>query len=97
MIDLHLMDNGEEQKTYELIVRVFHNYVAPVYSENGIGINLIDEAMGFEIQGDEIDEGGMRFTPMRKVIDSCNSKQGFCSGVQRAAPTEKRRYDKDIL
>ncbi len=36
MIDLHLMDNGEEQETYELIVRVFHNYVAPVYSENGI-------------------------------------------------------------
>lgn len=34
------MANGEEQETYELIVRVFHKYVAPVYSENGIAIFL---------------------------------------------------------
>jgi predicted GNAT family N-acyltransferase len=148
------MKNGEEQETYELILRVFHEHVAPVYSENGvakflgmlspdglsemnngrnsfvilakdrsniigmlsiinenhialifvdskyqgkdIGKKLIEEAIkkclrrnsdlsavtvssspnsnlfykniGFEVQGDEIDEEGMRFTPMKKVI-----------------------------
>ncbi len=156
MIDLHLMGNGEEQETYELIVRVFNNYVAPVYSKNGVGkflsmispaglrdmkngkssfvilakdqnkiigmLSVINEnhialifvdpenqkkgvgknliskaikiclsrntsifsitvssspnsksfykAIGFEIQGDEIDENGMRFTPMSKLIAS---------------------------
>ncbi len=148
------MEKGEEHETYELIVRVFHKYVAPVYSENGvskflgmlspdglsqmkngessfvilakeksniagmlsvinenhialifidpdnqkkgIGKKLIDEAIkiclnrnpklsaitvssspnsrvfyeaiGFKVQGDEIDEDGMCFTPMRKLI-----------------------------
>jgi GNAT superfamily N-acetyltransferase len=36
VIDIYPMEKGEEQETYELIVRVFHKYVAPVYSENGI-------------------------------------------------------------
>jgi hypothetical protein len=36
LIDLYSMKKGEEQETYELIVRVFHKYVAPVYSENGV-------------------------------------------------------------
>ncbi len=154
MIEIYPMRKGEEQETYDLIVRVFHKYVAPVYSENGsakfldmlspgglsemrmgessfvilaknqskiigmlsvineshialifvdpeyqrkgIGKNLIDEAIneclnrnpdlsvvtvssspnskifyeatGFEVQGNEIDEDGMRFTPMKKLI-----------------------------
>lgn len=148
------MEKDEEQETYELIVRVFHKYVAPVYSEKGvvkfldmlspdglremnngknsfvivakdqskiigmlsvindshialffvnpryqgkgIGKNLIDEAInnclnrnpelsvvtvssssnsksfyeeaGFEVLGDEINEEGLRFTPMRKLL-----------------------------
>ena len=148
------MQEGEEQQTYELILSVFHKYVAPVYSENGIakflgmlspdglsamrdggnsfvilakdqsriigmlavidkshialifvdpenqrkgvGKKLIDEAIkkclnrnsdlsaitvcsspnsktfyeiiGFKAQGNEIDEDGMRFTPMQKLI-----------------------------
>ncbi|HPQ44731.1 MAG TPA: GNAT family N-acetyltransferase [Syntrophales bacterium] len=148
------MHEGEEQQTYGLIVRVFHEYVAPFYSENGvskflgilsptrlsemnngnnsfvivakdqsriigmlsvindshiallfvdplyqgkgIGKNLIDEAIknclnrnpalsavtvssspnakafyeeaGFEVLRDEIDEEGMRFTPMQKLL-----------------------------
>jgi predicted GNAT family N-acyltransferase len=154
VIDIYPMEKGEEQETYELIVRVFHKYVATVYTENGvakflgmlspdglnemsngrnsfvilakdqskivgmlsvinknhialifvdpeyqrkgIGNNLIDEAIkkclthnpdlseitvssspnsksfyeeaGFEVLGDEINEEGMRFTPMRKLI-----------------------------
>jgi hypothetical protein len=36
VIDLCSMKKGEEQETYELIVRVFHKYVAPVYSKNGV-------------------------------------------------------------
>ena len=154
VIDIFPMEKGEEQETYELIVRVFQKYVAPVYSENGvakflsmlspdglsemrsgkssfvilakekskivgmlsvineshlalifvdpqnqrkgIGKNLIDEAIkkclnrnpdltavtvssspnsksfyeqaGFEVIGDEINEEGMCFTPMRKLI-----------------------------
>ena len=154
MIDIYTMVKGEEQETYELIVRVFHKYVAPVYSKdgidkflgmlspdglngmssgqssfvilakekskiigmlsvineshialifvdpehqgNGIGNHLIDEAIrkclnrnpdlsevtvssspnsksfyekaGFEVLGDEINEEGMRYTPMRKLI-----------------------------
>ncbi len=148
------MKKGEEQETYELILRVFHRHVAPVYSKNGvakflsmlspaglsernggkktfvivakdqsktigmlsvinechialffvdpryqgkgIGKNLIDEAIknclnqnpelsavtvssspnsksfyeeaGFEVLGDEINEEGMRFTPMQKLL-----------------------------
>ena len=154
MINIFPMVKGEEQETYELIVRVFHKYVAPVYSKdgidkflgmlspdglngmssgqssfvilakekskiigmlsvineshialifvdpehqgNGIGNHLIDEAIrkclnrnpdlsevtvssspnsksfyekaGFEVLGDEINEEGMRYTPMRKLI-----------------------------
>lgn len=154
MIDISPLQEGEEKQTYELILRVFHQYVAPVYSENGIarfldmlsqdgliemnngknsfiivardqskiigilsvindshlalffvdphyqrkgiGKSLIDEAIrnclhrnselsaitvssspnskafyeitGFEALGNEIDEDGMRFTPMRKLI-----------------------------
>ena len=154
MIDISPMQEGEEQQTYELILRVFHEYVAPVYSANGIakflsmlspdglsamrnggnsfvilakdqsriigmlsvidkihialifvdpenqrkgvGKKLIDEAVkiclnrnsdlsaitvssspnsrifyekiGFKAQGNEIDEDGMCFTPMRKLI-----------------------------
>lgn len=145
---------ARKKQTYELILRVFHKYVAPVYSKNGIskflgmlsrdgsttirngensfvilardqseiigmlavinnnhialifvdpdkqrigvGKKLIDEAIkkclnrksdlsaitvssspnsktfyetiGFKSQGDEVDEGGMRFTPMLKLI-----------------------------
>ncbi|AAM07009.1 TPA: GNAT family N-acetyltransferase [Methanosarcina acetivorans] len=154
MIDMFPMEKGEEQETYELIVRVFHKYVAPVYSENGvarflgmlspeglsemnngknsfvivardqskiigmisvindshialffvspryqgkgIGKNILDEAIknclnrnpelsavtvssspnsksfyeeaGFEVIGNEINEEGLRFTPMRKLL-----------------------------
>ncbi|MEW8562703.1 MAG: GNAT family N-acetyltransferase [Candidatus Thiodiazotropha sp.] len=154
MIEIVLMKKGEEQRTYELIVRVFHKYVAPVYSQKGVdkflgmispeilsemrigegsfvllakdrsdiigmlavkneshialifidpkyqrrgvGKNLLNRAIeicldrdpklsevtvssspnsksfyksvGFTIQGDEIDENGMRFTPMRKLV-----------------------------
>ena len=148
------LKKGEEQETYELIVSVFHKYVAPIYSEDGvtkflsmlspaglvemnngkksfiiaakdnskiigilsvinenhiallfitpfyqgkgIGKNLINEAIkkcltrnsglseitvssspnsksfyekvGFKVLGDEINEEGMRFTPMSKSI-----------------------------
>lgn len=154
MIEICSMEKGEEQETYELIVRVFYKYVAPVYSENGvakflgmlspnglsemrngessfvilakdqsgiigmlsvinknhIGLLFVDqenqrkgigkkligeaikkclsrnselsavtvssspnsktfyEAAGFKVEGSEIDEDGMRFTPMRKSI-----------------------------
>jgi len=154
MIVLHPMKKGEEQDTYDLIIRVFREHVAPVYSENGvakflsmlspnrlnemkngknsfvilaknqsrligmlavinkshialifvdsnyqgksIGKRLINEATktclkrypeltamtvssspnsklfyeaaGFAIQENELDEDGMRFTPMRKPI-----------------------------
>ena len=40
MIDLCPMEKGEEQKTYELIVGVFHEYVAPLYSEKGVATFL---------------------------------------------------------
>jgi predicted GNAT family N-acyltransferase len=148
------MEKGEEQETYELIVRGFYRHVAPVYSENGItkflgmlsrdglsdmrngknsfvilakdqsgivgmlsiinkshialifvdqqnqrkgiGSKLIDEAIkkcltrnpelssitvssspnskkfyeaaGFKVEESEVDEDGMRFTPMRRLI-----------------------------
>ncbi|MBN1883180.1 MAG: GNAT family N-acetyltransferase [Deltaproteobacteria bacterium] len=154
MIEVNPMKKGEERETYELIVRVFHAHVAPVYTKEGvaeflgmlspdglnemrggehscvilarehhtiigvvsvirdshiallfvdreyqmkgIGKKLIDEeikiclnrnpdlsavtvssspnsktfyeTVGFEAQGDEVDEDGMRFTPMRKSI-----------------------------
>jgi len=148
------MEGSEEKDVYDLIVRIFQEHVAPVYSKNGIekflgmlspnglsemnkgkssfvilakqrnrpigmlavrneshitlifvdsqyqrkgiGKHLLDEAIkiclnrnseltavtvssspnsilfyegvGFEVQGDEVDEDGMRFTPMRKII-----------------------------
>jgi GNAT superfamily N-acetyltransferase len=154
VIAIFPMGKDEEQETCELIIRVFHRYVAPVYSKSGvdkflgmlspdrlnemsngrssfvivakdqskiigmlsvineshiallfvaqeyqrkgIGKKLIDEAIkkcldrnpdlsevavssspnsksfyeeaGFEALGDEINEEGMRFTPMRKSI-----------------------------
>jgi predicted GNAT family N-acyltransferase len=154
VIEIYPMEEGDERQTYELILRVFHEHVAPVYSKNGVakflgmlspdglnetsngrnsflilakeqskiigmlslineshialvfvdtehqrkgvGKNLINEAikkclkrnsnlsaitvsaspnsrsfyekMDFKAQGDEIDEDGMRFTPMQKRI-----------------------------
>ncbi len=31
-----LMKSGEENDIYDLILKVFHKYVAPTYSQNGI-------------------------------------------------------------
>lgn len=36
MINISPMQEGEEQQTYELILRAFHNDVAPVYAKTGI-------------------------------------------------------------
>ncbi|MCP3943795.1 MAG: hypothetical protein GY710_20270 [Desulfobacteraceae bacterium] len=36
MTDLHPMEKGEEQETFNLIMRVFQEHVAPVYSKNGM-------------------------------------------------------------
>jgi GNAT superfamily N-acetyltransferase len=148
------MEKGEEKEVYDLILQVFHKFVAPTYSQKGIetfldmvspkalceankgknsfviiaehrnrpigmlairkdshialifvdskyqgkgvGKHLLDEAIkiclnrnsdltevtvssspnsmrfyegvGFEAQGIEVDQNGMRFTPMRKII-----------------------------
>ncbi len=88
------MKKGEEQETYELILRVFHRHVAPVYSKNGVAkfLSMLSpaglsernggkksfvimakdqsfyEETGFEVLGDEINEEGMRFTPMQKLL-----------------------------
>ena len=75
MIDYCLMQENEEKDVYDLIVRVFHEHVAPVYSRNGIDkfFSLVSPAWlgelnGFTMLGDEMDEDGMRFTPMQKII-----------------------------
>jgi GNAT superfamily N-acetyltransferase len=36
VIDISPIQEGKEHQTYELILHVFHKYVAPVYSQNGI-------------------------------------------------------------
>ena len=41
---------------------------------------------------DEINEVGMRFSPMQKSIVNWISQQGFCSGAQKAEPAEMQPW-----
>jgi predicted N-acetyltransferase YhbS len=36
----HLLRPGEEEDVYNLVLRVFHRFVAPTYTEDGIGTFL---------------------------------------------------------